>query len=313
MSLDSILRNDAVALMPEDASAQIIQNLPATSAILGNPLVTRRTMSRKQQRLPILSMLPNAYFVDPADTGTISQTQQKWDSKFIEAEKIAVIVPIPRDVVADAAFDLFGEVGPRISEAIGAAFDAAVLFGVNAPASYPDHIVSGAEATGTHSVVDGDGVDLADDVNSAFGLVEADGFAIDGVVARLNVKSRLRGLRTQDGALVYQPGTPGLAGAGSDAPTIYGEPIVYSSNGAWDADYTAIVGKWSEIFVGVRQDMTMQILDQATVGGVNLAETDQLGLKVTFRAGWQIGNAPTRENPDDDTRYPFAVVQAAGS
>ena len=308
MALSNITRSEAQATIPEDVAASIIQNLPASSVILGNPAVQRRTMSRKVQRLPILSMLPSAYWVSPADNGTLSQTKQAWADKFIEAEKLAAIVPIPKDVLADSDYDLWAEVQPRLSEAIGAAFDAAVLFGLNAPASFPDNIVASAGTIGTHYVVDGSGLDLAADINAAMGHVEADGFAVDGVVARLNVKSRLRGLRATTGELIYQPETVGLGDASSGAPTIFGEPITYSANGAWDPTFAAIVGKWSELFVGIRKDMTFEVLTEATIGGINLAETDQVGLKVTFRGGWQIGNAPTRENPDDETRFPFAVV-----
>ena len=313
MPLDNITRLEAAATIPEDVASSIIQNLPASSVVLGNPLVSRRVMSRKVQRLPILSMLPSAYWVDPADTGTIEQTKQTWSNRFIEAEKLAVIVPIPKDVLADAEYDLWAEVQPRVSEAIGAAFDAAVLFGTDAPASFPDGIVTAATSA-AHTVAEGDGEDFAADVNTAFGLVEADGFDVNGMVARLAVKAKLRGLRTQDGALVYQAGGVGIAGASSDAPTVFGEPVLYSANGAWDAEAAvAIAGRWSEVFVGIRQDMSAEVLREATVGGVNLAETDQVGLKVTFRGGWQIGNAPTRENPDDETRFPFAVITPAGS
>jgi HK97 family phage major capsid protein len=308
MALDNITRLEAAATIPEDVATSIIQNLPATSVVLGNPLVTRRTMSQKTQRLPILSMLPSAYWVDPADNGAAEQTKQTWSNKFIEAEKLSVIVPIPKDVLADSSYDLWAEVQPRISEAIGAKFDAAVLFGTNAPASFPDGIVPGAIATGTHYVVDGSGDDIAADLNAAFGLVEADGFDVNGIAARLTLKSRLRGLRTSTGELVYQPPTVGIAGASSEAPSVYGEPVFYSQNGSWEPTFTAIVGRWNEVFVGIRQDMTAQVSTDATVGGVSLFETDQVALKVTFRAGWQIGNAPTRENENDATRFPFAII-----
>lgn len=312
MPLDSITRLEAQATIPEDVANVIIQDLPRASVILGNPLVTRRVMSRKEHRMPILATLPNAYWVS-GDDGTIDQTTQTWTNKTIEAEKLGVIVAIPRDVLSDSEYDLWAEVQPRISEAIGGAFDAAVLFGTNAPASFPDDLV--ADATSANQVVaDGTGDDIAADINTAFGFVEEDGFPVNGIVSRQSLKARLRGLRTEDGALVFQPGGVGIQNASSDAPSVFGEPVIYSMNGAWDTSAAlCVVGDWSQLYVGLRKDITAEVLTEATVGGVNLAETDQVGLKVTFRAGWQVANPPTRENDDDATRYPFAVVTPAAS
>lgn len=313
-ALTPIGRSDATALMPEDVSRQIIEDLPRASVLLANPAVTRRTMSRQTQRLPILSMLPTAYWVNPADTGTIAQTQQKWANKYITAEKLAVIVPIPKDVLADQDYDLWSEVRPRIVESVGAAFDGAVLFGTNAPSSFPDCISEGCDVT-DHEVKTGTGVDFADDLNLAMGKVEKDGFDVNGHVARLTVKSKLRGLRSTTGEPIFQTETTESIELGgiSSRPTIFSEPTLFSENGSWDPTQADIItGRWSEIFVGIRQDFMWEVLTEATIGGVNLAETDQVGLKVTFRAGWQLGNPPTRENPNDATRYPFAIVRPSG-
>lgn len=308
MALNPIARGDAAALIPEEVSRQIIEDMPRASVILQNPLVSRRTMSRKQLRMPILSFLPTAYWVDPSDTGTINQSQQKWANKYINAEKLAVIVPIPKDVLADQDYDLWGEVRPRITEACGAKFDSAVLFGDDAPDTFPECISDGCDRT-DHEVKAGTGVDLGDDINLAFGKVEVDGIGISGAIARLVVKSRLRGLRATTKELIFESSMQN----GDPVNSIHGEPLIFSQNGAWDpTEADVIVGDWSNIFVGLRQDFEWSMLTEATVGGVNLAETDQVGLKVTFRAGWQIGNPPTRENPDDTTRYPFAIVRPAG-
>jgi HK97 family phage major capsid protein len=312
MPLDSITRLEAQATIPEDVANVIIQDLPRASVILGNPLVTRRVMSRKEHRMPILSTLPNAYWVD-GDDGEIDQTTQTWTNKTIEAEKLGVIVAIPKDVLSDSDYDLWAEIAPRVTEAIGGAFDGAVLFGTNAPAAFPTDLVSSAVAA-NQDVEDGTGDDIAADINTAFGFVEEDGFPVNGIVSRQSLKARLRGLRTEDGALVFQPGGVGIQNASSDAPSVFGEPVIYSMNGAWDTSAAlCVVGDWSQLYVGIRKDITAEVLTEATVGGVNLAETDQVGLKVTFRGGWQVANPPTRENTDDDTRFPFAVVTPAGS
>ncbi len=52
--------------------------------------------------------------------------------------------------------------------------------------------------------------------------------------------------------------------------------------------------------------MTFKLLDQATVGGVNLAERDMIALRVKMRVGFQVASSTTREG--GATAYPFAVL-----
>jgi len=150
MPYNSIIsRSDAAALIPEEASKEIISGIPEQSFVMK---FFRRlpNMTRKQQRMPVLSFLPLAYFVSgEADTDGLKQTtEQKWENKYLNAEEIAVIVPIPEAVLDDADYDIWGEIKPRIIEAFGKTFDAAVIHGTNAPSTWPDDIVTAATAAG---------------------------------------------------------------------------------------------------------------------------------------------------------------------
>jgi len=114
-------RTGVNALMPEDVASEIIQGVVEQSAImqLGRKLPN---MSRQQRRLPILSTLITAYFVS-GDTGFKQTSQQAWANKYLNADELAVIVPIPENVLDDADYDIWGEIKPRIAEAFGLAFD----------------------------------------------------------------------------------------------------------------------------------------------------------------------------------------------
>ena len=83
-------------------------------------------MTSNQTRMRVLDTLPTAYWVD-GDTGFKQTSMQAWDNVYINAGELAVIVPIPEAVVADADTDLIGEITPRINESIGKRFDAADL------------------------------------------------------------------------------------------------------------------------------------------------------------------------------------------
>ena len=89
-------RSGAESLIPEERAREIIQGVVTQSAVLSQG---RRlpNMSSRTYKMPVLDMLPLAYFVN-GDTGQKKTSKMMWDKKFITAEEIAVIIPIPEAV-----------------------------------------------------------------------------------------------------------------------------------------------------------------------------------------------------------------------
>jgi HK97 family phage major capsid protein len=313
---DYIQRSNVEARIPEDVSSDVIQSLPEASAALA--LFPRVTLSSKVRRLPVLSLLPVAYWVD-GDIGLKQTTRMAWDKKVIEAEEIAAIVPIPENVIDDEDFDVWAEVKPRLVEAIGAAVDEAIFFGVNSPASFPPDLLAGATAAGNTyelgTASQGDG-GLAEDLNQLMALVEDEGFDVNGFVTHRGLKARLRGARDTTGQKLLDVSTDSIEGA----------PVKYAMSGLWPTDGSAemFAGDFSQGILGIRRDITYKMLDQAVIqdgdGTIvyNLPQQDMVALRVTFRLGFQVANPITRQNPNTpnlDTgvptagqRYPFAVL-----
>ena len=177
MPYNSIIsRDDAGALIPEDVSAEIIQNITESSTVmkLGKKLAN---MSRAQTRMPVLNLFPFGYFVN-GDTGLKKTTKLSWANKYIDAEEIAVFVPIAKAVLDDSAYDIWGEAKPLIAEEFGRVFDAAVLFGDGAPAAWPTDVLAASVAAG-NDVTIGTGADLYEDIMDVDGViaaVESDGY-----------------------------------------------------------------------------------------------------------------------------------------
>lgn len=305
-----ISRTDAQALIPEQVSNVMLKNLDAQSAAL--TLMTRVPVATNQTRFPVLAALPTAYFVN-GDTGLKQTTEVNWTNKFLNIEELACIVPIPEAVFDDANYDVWGAVRPLLEQAIGRALDAAVLFGVNKPASWPTDIVAAAaaatpantQARGASTQAQGG---IAQDFNLLFGKVEADGFSPNGVIARTTLKQLIRGARD----------TTGQALADLTNGTLWGETLRFVTPGLWPTAGTgaaeAVVADWSQFVLGVRQDFTYKILTEAALfddtGALmyNLPQQDMIALRVVFRVGWQVANTINYEQATEANRYPAGVL-----
>ncbi len=315
---NEITRGGASALMPEDVSREILGNVAESSAVMR--LAKRLPdMSRKQRRLPVWNSLPMAYFVN-GDRGRKQTTSMDWDNVYINAEEIAVIVPIPDAVLDDADYDIFGEAKPAIESAIGAAADQAILYGVNAPSTWPDALLDQIQSHG-HAVSETQTGDLYDDILGEDGVlakVEEDGYMVNGHLAALRLRAKMRGLRDEDGRPIFSSTTGDNQGKFKYA--LDGEPIVFPTNGAVDPARALLVsGDWSQLVYAIRQDITYKVLTEASIhdnsGALvfNLAQDDMVALRVVFRAGWALPNPINRVNTNAFTRFPFASLEPANA
>ena len=224
-----------------------------------------------------------------AVSGRLGQptTNMAWTDQDLIAEEIAAIAVIPENVLDDASYDLWGEVRSRIGEAIGKALDAAVFFGVGAPATFPGGGILAGAAANAHTETEGTGIDYGEDFNQAVALVEGDNFDPTITFAPLGLKPKLRGLRDKNGNPIYLPGLRGPDGVQADQ--LYGVPIRYVRNESWDsAKASCIVADPRYLILGIRQDIQVKMLDQASIGGVSLPETDSLAMRVKARFGFTV-------------------------
>lgn len=304
-------REAAEALIRQQIIDSIVQDAPKSSIVmqLGRRLPN---MTSNQTRMRVLDTLPTAYWVD-GDTGFKQTSMQAWDNVYINAGELAVIVPIPEAVVADADTDLIGEITPRINESIGKRFDAAILFGENRPAAWQNDIITVARQAG-NNVADAADKDLYDKIMSEGGLlnkVEEDGYAVNGAIAALGMRAKLRGLRTNDGLPIFKSDMQGTTPYALD-----GAPMYFPENGSFDKSIAQmIVGDFRQLVWAIRQDITVKILDQGVIQDpvtkaiqYNLAQQDMIAIRVVFRAGWALPNPATRLN-EDRTGCAFAYLE----
>jgi HK97 family phage major capsid protein len=303
-------RTDAAALIPEEVSRDMLRRATDDSATLG--LFRRVPVGRNQVRFPVLSALPVGYFVN-GDTGLKQTTEINWTNKYLNIEEIATILPVPDNVVADVDVNIWDEAMPYLVEAFYRTLDAAVFFGTNAPGTWPTNISAAAAAagntlTGNAAATAGGGLG---DLDAAYALLDADGYDANGIVAATAWRARLRTSRDSTGQKIDP------TRIGGDLKSVDGLPIRYPMRGLFPSGsggVYSLVGDWSQFVVGVRQDITMKVLDQAVItdntGAIiyNLAQQDMTAIRLTFRIGWQVANIINYDQPTEGSRYPVARI-----
>lgn len=309
---DSITRagSGSDALVPEPYVAEVIKEMPKSSAVLN--LARRVPMSTKTSRQPVLSALPEAYFVT-GDTGRKQTTSAEWDNLTLVAEEIAVIVAIPEAYLDDAQVPVWSEVRPLVAEAFGRRIDRTVLFNENRPSTWGQAIVNSAIAAG-NQVVEGTGDDLAQDVANLAQKISEDGGNINGWAVAPGFDWRLVALRSVDGIPIYAPPASGQPG------TLYGRPLPQVLNGGWFPSVASLIaGDWSKAILGIRQDMTFKVFTEGVISDdsgnvvLNLMQQDSVALRVVMRVAWQIANPVNPVNTNNSTRSYFGVLTPASS
>jgi HK97 family phage major capsid protein len=309
-------------LIPEDVQREIVQSVEEKSAAMR--LMPHVTMKRAQQRIPVLTQLPIAYWLtgaslDARDRGLKQTTSLAWDNVYLNAEEMAVIIPVAKTLLDDLDYDFWSQVKPKVTEAFGVALDEAVFFGNQAPSTFPPAIVTQAAAAGNLVVAGANTPDFLADVNVAMGLVESDGYDVSGFWARKQVKAKLRGLRTTTGAFVMLGDDTGPQNS-INTGSLYGEPIVFNNAGLTEfqtgaTGYSMIGGQWDQSMLAIREDISMEMFDTGVIsdntGAIifNLLQQDMVALRVIARFAWAVPNPINRMQPTAASRYPFFAIQ----
>lgn len=308
-----ISRTGAEALIPAEHAANIIHGITEDSAVLR---LARRlpNMSSKMLKMPVLSSLPMAYFVE-GDNGLKQTSKAEWTDKTITAEEIAVIVPVPDAVLADADYDIWAMFQPLVSQAFGKVIDNAILHGIDKPDSWPEGIVTTATARGNALTATSDGYADLMEKGGLISKVEENGYLVSGYLGSMPSRAYLRGVRDDSGQPIFRAGMS----AGS-AYLLDGQPILFPQNGSMNpaaGKPLLIGGDWNQLVYSIRQDLTVTRSNQAVItdqdGKVvfNLYQQDMSALRFVMRLGWQLPapvNALGVENP-----FPFAVLNSAAT
>jgi len=293
----SIERTDLEDAFAVALSSNVIEYATQTSAALqAFPTLPMGTATYRQ---PVLAALPTGGFLS-ADQDVKPSSKAIWDGVLMTAEEVAVIVPVSESAIADANFDVTSAVERLIGQEFARILDAAVFFGTGAPASWPtggiyQAAIGASPAQKTEYVAN-----IADSYNALYGLVE-EVSDVTHVFSSKSVRSMLRGLKDTNGVPIYVP-TMGTA----NVSAIYGIENRYPLG--WDKTKAlSLAVDSASVALGMRQDLTIKILDQATITGFgNLAEKDSIAIRAVMRPAFQIANPVSLDA--GARKYPFAAI-----
>lgn len=295
---------DAKVLTPDqEIISGITEGIIRGSSIL--PLMNRLpNMTTGTAYFPVLDVLPQAYFVDEGiDNGRKQTTNQAWKDKKIFAQEIAVIVPIKKNVLSDAKYDIWGQVRPRIVESAYKLIDEAILLGKNKPALWREGLIPSIINVGADIAPATD--NTYTQISKAMTKVEESGYDVTGLLGGVSLKGAFRE------GLLDSTGQP-LASTSE----VMQLPRVYASNGAWDNSLAKfIVGDFRQAVYAIREDVTFELFDTGVISDkdgkiiYNLLQDDMVALRFTMRLGWEIPNPINILEPNEEKRFPFALVE----
>ena len=259
------------------AGSTVLQAFPTTS------------MGTKLTHLPVLATLPEAGWVSESATaadGIKPQSKVTWENRTMVAEEIAVIIPIHENVIDDATIAVLTEIAARwVSKSlVDAATDAGNVISVTDP----------DDQANSNDIVGG--------INKAARAIALAGFAPDTLISSLALRYQVANLRDANGQPIFRD------------ESLAGFRTSFNRNGAFPIsnDPVVIIADSSRVRIGVRQDISVKFLDQATIGTgvnqINLAERDMVAIRMKARYAYVLGDSAT--SMGDAPRTPVAVTSA---
>lgn len=298
---------DVATLIREEYGPTIVGFATNGSSALSAARASGRlaNMGTRVRSMPVQTALLTAGWVSesPTDaTGVKPTSKMVWGNRQMVAEEVAVIVPVHENVLADATEDLLTDISKNAAMALGVKVDRAVFFGTEKPASWtsPALLPAAVAAGNTVEVAPGTSLDLYGAFLEAFGLLDNDGHEPGRLFAPRGLRWRMANLRDAEN----RPLLTGTGQTGAEAFDGVDATWVAAADGTgptWNrAAAEAIVLDPARFVMGLRQDISVKFLDQATITiapGVtlNLAERDHVALRFVMRVAYVLATGLTTE------------------
>lgn len=322
--MTDVTRSDVATLIQDAYAPEFIAHTTKTSVVLS--AFPTKNLGTKTTNLPVLATKPHAGWVGESFTeasGVKPVSKVTWSNKTLVVQELAVIVPIHENVIDDATTNVVSEITRTGAESIAFALDAAVLRGHNKPLSWvSDDLFTSARGSDNVIAVGDTGTedDLAGTLlQSAESMSEL--YDPTTLVARKGLRYRLANLRAVTGEPIFMSSmsdSPNAVDSVYGLNTYWATGTVDDGNGGdelvWDPDEAeALIVDRSRVIIGVRQDITVKYLTEATVGGYSLAERDMVALRFKARFAYCLGDNVAYGSQVTTSSPCSLIVPAGGS
>lgn len=142
--------------------------------------------------------------------------------------------------------------------------------------------------------------------------VEDCGYFVNGHMADISMRAKLRGLKNANGDPLFKQDLQGTTQYALD-----GSPMNFPNNGAFDKSKALMIsGDFSQLVYSIRQDITFKLFTEGVVQNTdgtiayNLMQNDMVALRAVMRLGWEIPNPINALKTDKTKRCPFAILKA---
>jgi Phage capsid family len=293
---DLMTRTGSAAELPVQLAQDLVQSVIRDSTLLS--LARKVPTTVLDSRIPVLSALPQAYWV-VGDSGLKQTTGATFTNESILAQEIAAVCPIPQSILDDSQFMIWDAVKPLLVRACAKKLDDAGIWGVDVPVDstgapvWPPSVVATAQAAGASTPYTDDPVESL--LNAAI-MIGGQGYNASGAAVSNGWQFRASAARAQ--SMVANPSGSEVfpllvAGMG-----IHPDPLVWHPNIS-----DAIVADWSNVIVGIRQDVSIQVFTDGVISDqngkvvLNLMQQDSVAARVTMRVGYRTLSPPTDVDP----------------
>ena len=273
MTDTTFLKANLEGSVPTEIANEVIKNIKTQSTAF--QVMKKVPMATDKKVLPTLTDTGTAYFVEEGEK--IGTAIHSWDYPALEAKKLAVIIPVTREKLNDSVLNVMEEIKQGIADAFARKIDSEIFFG--AGEVFPTSVYTEAVKQKVASTGD---TNLDADISEAMAFVEAGDLAVTDIITHNGIKSVMRNLKDLNGNQKVVQG-------GATGQLIFNTPISIVGNKAWSKEKANVMlGDFNKSVIGVRDDITYEILKEATVGDLNLAERDLVAVKCTMRFGFNV-------------------------
>lgn len=275
-------------LVPDELYKEIVGLAYEKSVVL--PRARHFPMKSDTLNIPARGTAPNVYWVDQGAQITLD-TAMNFGQKTLSAKKLAAIVAVTDELLADSVVDLVDYINAEVAEQFALEFDNQALTGTGSPITGilgDSNVNTVTMATGKTAFTDM----TADDLSKMIDALQSVALPGASFILHRTILGHVRTLKDSNNNYIWAPP------AGNQPATIWSYPYLLSdkmpalSETAADTAFV-IFGNLKYFFVGERAEMKADLSTEAAVtdGGTlkSAYEYDWTLLRFIWRVGGVVG------------------------